>query len=183
MDEYWRLLLQKYRNLQTYPPTEPHPDAIPLEESLLNPHLIGVTQRSCRVCKVQEESEEEAKAALRAELGPEAAAIVFQLLKDQEEAQAKEQQEQHGLEEEQRIAAEMKMEIAADEDVPNNNGLEQHSFNNSSGTALADVAINDVQGDILGEDTTITVDDVEQGSSESEDLLTTRRGTQKMLLP
>lgn len=38
---YWRLLLRCYHELQTFNATEPHPDAVPLEQSILLPQAGG----------------------------------------------------------------------------------------------------------------------------------------------
>lgn len=42
--EYWRRLLQRYRRLQDFGASHPHPDAVPLEESVLVPQVGGGRQ-------------------------------------------------------------------------------------------------------------------------------------------
>lgn len=48
--EYWRRLLTAYRDLQSYRPTSVHPDAVPLDVSVLNAKYIDSNQRTCLVC-------------------------------------------------------------------------------------------------------------------------------------
>jgi hypothetical protein len=62
---YWQLLLREYRALQAYNASL-HPDAVPLEESILLPQLVNVTQRACRVCRPTTEQLAEQR---RADLG------------------------------------------------------------------------------------------------------------------
>ncbi|KAL4856364.1 O-glucosyltransferase rumi [Chlorella vulgaris] len=47
---YWRHLMHSYRSLQEYNATL-HPDALPLEQSILLPWVIGGWERTCNLCK------------------------------------------------------------------------------------------------------------------------------------
>lgn len=48
---YWRRLLKRYRERQAFNATGVHPDAVPLETSILVPQVRNITQRTCGLCE------------------------------------------------------------------------------------------------------------------------------------
>ncbi|KAL4420482.1 hypothetical protein ABPG75_010138 [Micractinium tetrahymenae] len=48
---YWRRLLRRYWERQAFNATRVHPDAIPLERSILVPELRNITERTCSLCQ------------------------------------------------------------------------------------------------------------------------------------